>query len=56
MILQNAMRNLIPLNMTFYGENNLACIGIAAQKREYRFAQNIGLAIKKQMERRYSQA
>jgi len=31
--------------MTFSGQDNLTCIGIAAQRREYQFAQNMGLLI-----------
>ncbi|CBY08653.1 unnamed protein product [Oikopleura dioica] len=42
--LKNVLDNSIPCDMshmTFTGEDNLSCIGIAAQTREYRFAQSM---------------
>jgi hypothetical protein len=46
-ILRNAVNN-IPLHLSISGEDNLTCIGIAAQKREYQFAQELGLCLEKQ--------
>jgi hypothetical protein len=50
-ILESALFNMLPLIMGFTGEDKMTCIGIAAQRREYRFAQTIGYAIKTQMDR-----
>jgi hypothetical protein len=50
-ILENALFNALPLIFQFVAEDKFTCLGIAAQKREYRFAQAIGYAIKAQMDR-----
>ena len=50
-ILESALFNELPLMFQFTGEDEFTCIGIAAQRREYRFAQAIGYGIKAQMDR-----
>jgi hypothetical protein len=37
--------------LEFSGQDNLTCLGIAAQNREYRFAQELGLLVEKQFAR-----
>ncbi|CBY39268.1 unnamed protein product [Oikopleura dioica] len=41
--LKNLVDNSIPFDTSFSGQDNLTCIGIAAQRGEYYFAQNLGL-------------
>ncbi|CBY37341.1 unnamed protein product [Oikopleura dioica] len=52
-ILTSALQNKLVLAMNFTDQENMTCIGIAAQRREYRFAQAVGIAIKEQDDRHY---